>query len=239
MRRGLLLALLVALFALPRVAGAHEGEQGHPRGSVDPDRLHGMVELGLGWLLLPGAEVCVEPGLACGEGDSSLDVEAWQLFRISRQLAAGAGVGMGLTPTTDAPREDPPGVTRDHTRRYFTVEGTLRYYALTAETFEAWLGLTSGLVVVSDRFESTSGKSDKALVGPRGITIRTEGFSVGLAVGAAYLLSQNWSLGANIRYGSWFLPEEPSTSPFGDEASLRGQNNVLSAALALAYRVPL
>lgn len=240
LKRWLPTAALLALLLGARESKAHEGGQPHPGGSVDLDRLTGMVEVALGWLLLPGANVCVEPSVAgCSSGDSSLDIEAWQLFRVRRTFAAGAGIVLGLTPTTDAPRQDPPGVSRDHARRYFTVESTARYYAVTAKTFEAWVGLTAGLVVVSDRFESTEGQSDKALVGPRGVTIRTEGLTVGLAVGGAYLLSQNWAVGANVRYGSWFLPKKPAESPFGDEASLRGQNNVLSAALTLTYRVPL
>jgi hypothetical protein len=198
-----------------------------------------MAEVGLGWLVLPGAKVCVEKDLACGDGDSSLSLEAWQLFRVQRRFAAGAGLLLGLTPTTDAPREDPEGVTRDHTRRYFTVEATARYYALTSPTFEGWIGLTSGLVVLSDRFESTQGKTDKAMVGPRGVTIRTEGYTFGVAVGASYLLSPSWSVGGALRYASWFLPENPHKDAFEDEASLRGQNNVVSLGVNLAYRVPL
>lgn len=233
-------AMLACFVLAPRVAAAHDAEQPHPSGTLAPDRLMGMAEFGLGWLVLPDAEVCVEPTIAgCSKGDSSLGLEAWQIFRANRYFAAGAGLLLGLTPTTDAPREDPPGVSRDHARRYFTVEGTARYYAFTSPTFEAWAGLSGGLVVVSDRFESNQGKTDKALVGPRGVTIRTEGFTVGVAAGAAYLFSPSWSAGAALRYGSWFLPEEPSRSPFGDEASLRGQVNLVSFGINLAYRVPL
>ncbi|MCC6903320.1 MAG: hypothetical protein IT377_30385 [Polyangiaceae bacterium] len=237
-RSAWIVAATVAL--VPRGAWAHEGGQPHPSGAVDHDRLTGMAEFGLGWLILPGAEVCVEPSIAgCSKGDSSLGLEAWQLFRATRSFAAGAGLLLGLTPTTDAPREDPPGVSRDHARRYFTVEGTARYYALTLPTFEGWVGVSGGLVVVSDRFESTAGQSDKALVGPRGVTIRTEGYTVGVAVGAAYLFAPSWSVGGALRYGSWFLPEEPARSPFGDEASLRGQVNLISFGLDIAYRLPL
>lgn len=235
---GAALAILLALW--PGAAAAHESGQAHPSGTPSYDRLTGMAELGLGWLVLPGAEVCVEPTIAgCESGDSSLGLEVWQLFRATRQFAAGAGLLLGLTPTTDAPREDPPGVSRDHTRRYFTVEGTARYYPWTTDGFEAWAGISSGLVVVSDRFASTEGASDKALVGPRGVTIRTEGYTIGVAIGAAYLFSPSWSVGGAFRYGSWFLPEKPATSPFGDEASLRGQVNLLSFGFNVAYRVPL
>lgn len=233
-------ALVACVVLAARVAIAHDAGQPHPSGTVAPDRLTGMAEFGLGWLVLPGAEVCVEASISgCSRGDSSLGLEAWQIFRANRSFAAGAGLLLGLTPTTAPPREDPPGVSRDHARRYFTVEATGRYYAFTAPTFEAWAGLSGGLVVVSDRFESTRGQSDKALVGPRGVTIRTEGYTVGVAAGAAYLFTESWSLGAALRYGSWFLPEEPASSPFGDEASLRGQVNLISFGINLGYRVPL
>jgi len=232
--------LCAAALLLPRPAGAHEAGQPHPSGTPGEGRLTGMAEVGLGWLVLPGAEVCVEPSIAgCSRGDSSLGLEAWQLFRATREFAAGAGLLLGLTPTTDAPREDPPGVTRDHTRRYFTVEAAGRYYAITSPTFEGWAGIGGGLVVVSDRFESTQGRTDKALVGPRGVTIRTEGFTVGVAAGVAYLFSPSWSVGGALRYGSWFLPKEPAKSPFGDEASLRNQVNLVSFGVNLAYRIPL
>lgn len=240
MKAGLSAGLLLGALLAAHGAAAHEAGQPHPGGHLARERLSGMAEFGLGWLLLPGANVCVEPSVAgCSQGDSSLSLEAWQLFRVRRSFAAGAGMVLGLTPTTDAPREDPPGVSRDHARRYFTIEATARYYPITTDTLEGWAGLTGGLVVVSDRFESTEGQSQYELIGPRGVTIRTEGFTVGLAVGAAYLLGSHWSLGASLRYGSWFLPETPAKSPFGDEASLRGQNNVLSAGLSVAYRVPL
>lgn len=234
--RAFLFGLLTSATVLAQEQPAQEPTERPP----SYDRVQGMLEAGLGWLVLPGAEVCVEPSIAgCSRGDSSLQLDAWQLFRANRKFAAGAGIVLGLTPTTDAPREDPPGVTRDHTRRYFSAEGTARYYYLTGVSLEGWIGLTGGLVVVSDRFESTEGQSDKELVGPRGVTIRTEGYTVGLATGVSYLLSSNWTLGGTLRYGSWFLPKEPETDPFGDEASLRGQNNVLSLSVILGFRAPL
>jgi hypothetical protein len=212
-------------------------------GEIEPisrERLMGMAEVGLGWLVLPGADVCVERDIAgCAEGDSSLGLEAWQLFRPHPTFAVGAGITLGLTPTSDAPRQDPEGIERDHSRGYFAFEGIVRYYFLTDPSFEAWAGLTSGLVVVSDRFESTNEQSDKALVGPRGVTIRTEGYTVGLALGGAYRFAPAWSMGLGIRYGSWFLPKEPARGPFGDEASLVGQNDVFSVNANIAYRLPL
>lgn len=240
------LALMaLAAFALSLPARAEETASADTvvfseRSDPALDRLTGMAEVGLGWLVLPAAQVCVERDIAgCTRGDSSLELDAWQLFRGDRRFAVGAGMTLGLTPTTDAPRQDPPGTNRDHSRGYFTFEGMLRYYPVVNPPFEAWAGLTGGLVVVSDRFESNEGRDDKALVGPRGVTIRTEGYTVGLALGGAYSFATSWSLGATLRYGSWFLPGEPARDPLGDEASLTGQNDVLSLVLAVGYRVPL
>lgn len=239
-RRGALVAVASLLCAVPARAQNGEFERRHYAGAADPERLVGMAEVGLGWLVLPGAEVCVERSTAgCSQGDSSLQVEAWQLFRVGGAFAVGAGLTLGLIPTTDAPREDPPGVEREHTRRYLTVEGTVRYYPYVAESLEAWVGLTSGLVVVSDRFESKEGRQEVELVGPRGVTIRTEGYTIGLAAGVAYLFAPNWSVGASLRYGTWFLPSEPERDPLGDEASLVGRNSVFGAGISVAYRIPL
>ena len=200
------------------------------------ERLIGIVELGLGWLVLPTAQVCVERAIAgCTEGDSSLALSAWQLFRPARRFAIGAGIGLGLTPTSDAPREDPPGTEREHSRRYLTVEASGRYYFSAGPSFEFWAGVTSGLVVVSDRFESLRERATRDFIGPRGVTIRTEGFTVGAATGIAYSLSEDWWLGGALRYGSWFLPEEPERDPFGDEASLTGQNDVVSLVVSISY----
>jgi hypothetical protein len=234
------LAVATFALALSGSASAHDFERAHGAGRPDPDRLMGMAEIGLGWIVLPGAEVCVERSQAgCSRGDSSLELEAWQLFRAGGVFAGGAGITLGLTPTTDAPRQDPEGIERDHTRRYLTVEGTFRYYPYIEETLEAWVGLTGGLVVVSDRFESTQGEQEVQLVGPQGVTIRSEGYAVGVAVGAAYVFAPNWSVGGAFRYGNWFLPAEPGRDPLGDEASLVGRISVFGLGASIAYRVSL
>ena len=203
-------------------------------------RSTGMAELGLGWLVLPGAKVCsARTQNSCKNGDSSPMIEVWPLVRPLPRFALGAGISLGLIPTTDAPRQDPPGVDRSHSRGYLTVEGIGRYYPIVGQNVEAWAGLTAGFVVVSDTFRSKNGLTDKALVGPRGVTIRTEGYTVGLAVGGSYRLSPHWSIGATFRYGAWLLPKKPATDPLGDEASLVGLNNMFSLSLDVGYRTPL
>ena len=238
----------IAMLASAPASAQTDLQRAHPGGlAASADRPVGMAEFGVGWLTLPGAEVCTDRSReSCEKGDTSLELEVWQLYRANIAFAFGAGLTLGLVPTTDAPPRDAqpvaPGeepIVRDHSRGYFTVEAIGRYYPFVGENFEAWVGLTGGLVVVSDSFASDRPFSDKALIGPRSQTIRTEGYTVGLAVGAAYSVAPNWSLGAGLRYGSWFLPNKAETNPLGDEASLTGQNNLFAFGINVAYRIPL
>ncbi|HEX6764046.1 MAG TPA: hypothetical protein VF103_01185 [Polyangiaceae bacterium] len=204
------------------------------------DRPHGMIEGGAGILTLPGAEVCVERNIGCKEGDLSFAAETWQLFRANVRFAAGAGIVLGLIPTAHPPHVDPEGIEREQTRGYLTFEGALRYYPIVLRDVEWWIGLTGGMVVVDDRFHVvTPERDDRALLGPRGVSIRTEGGSVGFATGLAYELAPNWSLTGTLRYSEWFLPAEPATDSFGDEASLTGPNEVLTVAFGVGYRLAL
>jgi hypothetical protein len=196
---------------------------------------HGMAEFGVGLLSLPGATVCVAEVVGCSKGDSSLAVSAWQLFRRG-PFAAGAGVMLGLTSSTDAPRNDPEEIPRDHTRKYFSVEITARYYLPLTERLDGWAGVTSGLGVVNDTFQSQKGLSERALVGPRGVTILTEGFTLGVGAGVAYAIAQNWRFGGGMRVSRWFLPEEAQKDPLGDEASLKGGVTTVDLGITLAYR---
>lgn len=242
--------LLVLLRALP---GSAQNLPGQPKTAVayeDPrlargfaalTRSVGIAEVGIGWLTLPGALVCSErsSGSGCRKGDTSFDLELWEVYRFDRRWAFGAGALLGLIPTTDAPRNDPKGITRDHARSYFTLEGTLRHYPYVGESVELWWGISGGLAVVSDRFQVSSKNSDLALVGQRGVTIRSEGGTIGLVGGAEFWLAQHWSLGTVFRYGNWFLPTKAAKDPLLDEASLTGRNTMFSLGISLAYRIPL
>jgi len=204
------------------------------------DRPHGMIEGGAGILTLPGAEVCVERSTGCKEGDLSFAPETWQLFRPNTDFAIGAGIVLGLIPTAQPPHEDPEGIERDQTRSYLTFEGTARYYPVVLQKIEWWIGIHGGMVVVQDNFQVVSDRpDDRALLGPRGVTIRTEGGSIGIGTGVAYELATHWSATFTIRYSEWFLPTVPARDSFGDEASLTGKNEVISGALGLAYRLAL
>jgi hypothetical protein len=234
-----------ALALLPRAADAQPWDRATSFGSeADPERIRGMAELGVGMLTLPDARVCVagEETTTCDRGDTSLMVEAWQLVSPRRAFALGAGITLGLIPTKDAVPTGSGHIERDHRRGYFTGEAIARYYPVLRRTLECWLGLTTGLVVVGDTFTSSSPsvqESDKAFPGPRGVTIRTEGFTMGLATGAMYRFAADWFFGGNFRIGSWFLPQRPGRDALGDEASLTGRTAMFLVGLTLAYRVNL
>ena len=238
--RGAAVVLAVASVLGASHARADTPDESEPRvisGFHALERPTGIAEAGFGWLTLPGADVCSPAG--CKAGDTSFELDGWQLYRQNLRLAFGAGLLLGLIPTTDAPPRDPEGIKRDHSRKYLTLEGMLRYYPYVAQKFELWVGLTGGLVVVSDRFVVDDGFDDKPLVGPPGVTIRTEGGALGGALGGTYGLSENWSVGGSLRFGNWFLPDTPAKDALLDKASITGRNSVFSLGFNVAYRISL
>lgn len=221
-------------------------ERSPKRGFAALNRPAGIAEFGVGWLTLPAAEVCSEPD-QCERGDTTPQVDAWQLFRLNVDFAVGAGITLGLLPTRDSPTVDPPGVERSHTRQYFMFETMARYYPYVGETSEAWVGLATGLTVVKDSYV-TDTNENYATVGTPGVTVQSEGFTVGFGVGAAFALAPSWSLGGALRFGSWFLPDEAKRGPFDNDdpeaigrtrATLTGRNSVVSIGLNIAYRSSL
>lgn len=216
------------------------------RGFAALNRPQGMAEFGVGWLTLPGAEVCLEPQ-SCERGDTTPQVDAWQFFRLNVDFAVGAGITLGLLPTRDSPPVDPPGVERAHTRRYFMFETMARYYPYVGENSEMWVGLATGLTVVKDTYV-TETNEQYATVGTPGVTVQTEGYTVGFGLGGAFALAPSWSFGTALRFGSWFLPEQAKRGPFDSEdpdaegrtrATLTGRNSVISLGFSIAYRSSL
>jgi hypothetical protein len=236
-----------ACLAAAGPARAEETNPGDPM-ALAPNRLKtgfaamtrpvGIAEFNVGVLTLPGAEVCVERTTGCKQGDYVFSLEGWEVYRWSRRWAFGAGLLIGLIPTAHPP-EPPEAIPRDHTRSYFTFEGALRYYAFVGERFEGWFGPVGGLVVVSDRFQVIDGNDDRALLGPQGVTLRTEGGALGIAAGTAYDLGKHWAFVGSIKVSEWFLRWAPAHDPFGAQASLTGQNLAIVLNLGISYRASL
>ena len=209
--------------------------------AFDQSRFHGKVEVGLGLLGLPNAHVCSNRALnfGCKRGDSSPMLEMWQLFRPSPVFAAGAGVTIGLFPIADAPKQEIPGVSRDHKRGYFTVEMTARWYWLHGSRWESWVGATGGLVAVSDTYSANNDVTDRAFIGPRGVTVRSEGLALGVAAGLSESLSDSWTIGTGLRLGFWSLSKNPARDALGDEASLTGLVATVVVGINVGYRLRL
>jgi hypothetical protein len=229
---------LAVILARPTTARAEHDEEVL---TFDRSRFHGKAEVGLGLLGLPSAKVCTNRALnfSCNVGDSSPMLEIWQLFRPNPVFAAGAGVTVGLFPIADAPKLEVAGVSRDHRRGYFTAEMIARWYWLHGPVWESWVGATGGLVVVSDTYTTNNDVTDRAMLGPRGVTIRSEGYTVGIAAGVSESLSESWTIGAGLRYGLWFLPKSPARDALGDEASLIGRVATIIISLNVGYRLQL
>jgi hypothetical protein len=196
-------------------------------------RPYGAVEFGLGVLALPDAQVCAG-GVGCDRGDVSVEVDAWPLFRASRRFAVGAGMTLALTPTQDAPQRDRT-FPREHTRRYFLVEGIGRYYFVYGRALEVWSGLSTGLVVVSDNFRSAGAPVNVSIIGSDSANIATEGLTLGIGAGATLGVNETLQLGATLRVANWFLPEARERIAFGEEASLSGRVTMIHFALTAAY----
>ncbi len=208
--------------------------------AFDQSRFHGKAEVGLGLLGLPNAAVCTNRAIfGCKRGDSSPMLEVWQLFRPSPLFAVGAGVTLGLFPIADAPQREPQGVSRDHRRGYFTVEMMARWYWLRGSVWESWVGATGGLVAVSDTYATNNDVTDQAILGPRGVTIRSEGLALGVAAGVSESLSDSWTIGAGLRFGLWSLPKSPARDALGDEASLIGRVATIVVGINVGYRLQL
>jgi hypothetical protein len=196
---------------------------------------YGMAEFGVGLFTLPGANVCIEPAAGCTRGESSLALSGLPLFRRGH-FAAGAGAMLGITSSSNPPHNDPPDVPRDHSRRYLSIEAAARYYISLGERVDGWLGVTTGLGVVNDVFQTKKGLTDFARVGPRSATLLTEGFTLGVGAGVGFEIGEHWIVGGGGRVSNWFLPTTPLKSPFGDVASLTGHVVAVDLSLTVAFR---
>jgi hypothetical protein len=204
------------------------------------DRPYTMAQLSAGVFALPGATVCPLDLTQCVKGEASLALGLENFYRY-HAYGIGAGIQWATTLRGDAAR-GAADLDRQHSRRYFTVEGEFRYYGIRTSNWEWWGGATVGGVVVNDSWSTVSDRdpaSDIAFVGPRAATLGTEGLAAGLGIGGEWSFASNWSFGTEFRYENWFLPTTRAVSPTGDLASLSGRLDMFHLGLVLAYRIAL
>lgn len=225
----LLAACLVSASAAAQEAASAERAPGERDFFAHP---YGIVEFGVGVLALPDARLCGEAG--CDEGDVSVEVDAWPLFRASPSFAVGAGMTLALIPMQDVPRRD-TAFPREHARRYFMVEGIGRYYFVHGPALELWTGVSTGLVVVSDNFRTRAEEPGVTIIGSDSANIATEGLTLGLSTGVTFGVTPHLQVGATLRFAKWYLPPERQTLPFAEEASLSDRVTMLNLALTVAY----
>jgi hypothetical protein len=209
------------------------------------DRPHTIAEIEAGIIALPNAPI--SPGQRGGDtivgrigrGDATLQTGIHVLYRWNRHYAIGAGAIFAPSPTSDEQYGGLNALPRTHSRSYLFMGMEGRYVPVHYKYFEAWVGVSSGAVIVSDRFTTEGGDVVPPILGTPDVTVRTEGFAVGVQAGASYYLSENWIAGANLRGYHWILPDTRSCSTIGDCATLSGSVQAFELGLTIGYRLPL
>jgi hypothetical protein len=237
---GSCLALVAWLLPSPARAESTTSSARRAHAARLQEQPYTTVELGTGLLALPAATVCPNSPTDCSTGEISLGLGIRNLYQFG-PIGVGAGITWGTTLRNDEAR-GADDLLREHSRRYFLVEGLFRYSVLQHEDAEAWLGGGLGLVTIRDAWTVDADRnppSDTQFVGPEALDIRTEGLSATIAGGGSWFFADNFSVGGLLRYGNWVLPFEPETSPVGDVASLSGRVDMFELQFTAAYRLAL
>lgn len=209
------------------------------------DRPHTIAELEAGVIALPNAPI--SPGQRGGDvligrigrGDATIQVGIHVLYRPTRSWVLGAGGLFAPSPTSDTQYGGLASLPRTHARSYFFLGGEARYVPIHYKYFEAWAGVSTGAVIIADRFTTEAGDVVPPILGVPDVTVRTEGFALGLQMGGSYYITENWIAGANLRGYHWMLPDNRQCSSIGDCATLSGSVQVFELGLTMGYRLPL
>ena len=213
----------------------------------DPSsRPHTIAELEAGIIALPTAPISASqkggdtPILGTiGSGDATAQLGLHLLYRGGPEWAFGAGFLFAPRPTSDTQYGGASGLQRTHARSYFSFNAEGRYYLLHLRKIEAFAGLTLGGVVIADRFTTDAGPDVPSILGTKEVTMRTEGYAIGIEAGGSWLFSDRWIAGAIVRVDRWILPSSPQCSPIGDCTTLNGVVDAFEVGLNVGYRLPL
>jgi hypothetical protein len=205
-------------------------------------RKHTIAEFELGFIALPNAPISPSqrggnlPIVTIGHGDATASTGLHLLYRGGTDWAFGAGALFAPKPSADTTVVN--GIVRTHARDYLWMGGEGRYIPLHLRTVEAWVGIAVGGVVVADRFttETTTVPPD---LGTPQVTVRSEGFAVGLQAGGEWALTESVVVGLALRFDNWILPSKPDCTPTNDCATLTGPVTEIEFGLRLGYRIPL
>jgi hypothetical protein len=230
--------------APPAVAPSKPPESQGARTLID--RPHTIAEFEIGFIALPTAPISNNqkggkvPFLGTiSKGDATLQTGLHLLYRGDREWAIGAGALFAPFPTSDSNAGGLGPLPRTHARSYLTLGAEGRYVPLHLKWLEGWLGLTLGGVVIADRFTTDVGDPVPPILGTKQVTVRTEGFAVGLQAGLSWMFAERWVAGAAFRADRWVLPDSPQCTPIGDCATVTGSVAAFEAGLTIGYRIPL
>jgi hypothetical protein len=211
-------------------------------------RKHTIAELEVGFIALPNAPISQSerggslPGIGTiGHGDATASLGMHLLYRGGVDWAIGAGALFGPNPTSSTTNGN--GSESTHSRDYLWMGGEARYIPLRLRTIEAWVGIAVGGIIVADRFTTTTPPVPSDL-GTSQVTVRSEGFSLGLQVGGDWDVSEHFVLGLAVRFDNWILPTVPSLAstqctPTGNCATLSGPVTEIEFGIRVGYRIPL
>jgi hypothetical protein len=217
------------------------------------DRPHTVAEFEAGILALPDAPISAAhqggatPIGRVGNGDATLELGLHFLYRPTREWAIGAGALLAPSPTNDHNYYGgASSLPRTHSRSYLVLGGEGRYFAVHLRWLEAWVGVTTGVVVVGDRYSIDSAPQVPGILDPEGgtntYTTSTRGLALGGQLGADYLITDQWVLGLTLRGEAWFLPTLTGSSQcdaLGDCPTLSGTVGAFEIGLGVGYRIPL
>lgn len=210
------------------------------------DRPHTLIEIEGGIIALPnapisptqrGGDVAVLGRI--GRGDSTINLGIHILYRFHRSWIIGAYGTFAPLPTVDSQYGGLTALPRTHSRSYFALGIETRFIPIHYKTFEAWLVGATGAAIIGDRYITNTGDTVPTILGTKEVTLRTEGFAVGVGLGVTYYLTESFLLGANLRGNEWVLPSTRRCSSIGDCATLSGPVSLFSFGLTLSYRLPL
>ena len=216
------------------------------------DRPHTVAELEGGILALPSAPISAAnrggntPLGTVGNGDATVLTGIHLLYRANGDWAIGAGAMFAPRPTSNNDYVgSQPGLSRSHARSYLFLGGEARYFPLRSRWFEGWVGLTTGALIIADRFTTDAGPLPAPILGTQTTTVSTEGFAIGAQVGGNYLITDQWVVGLALRAERWILPaqkpfsQETSCDPVGDCPTLPGSVAAFELGLTVGYRIAL
>ena len=209
------------------------------------ERRHTMAVLEGGIIALPNAPISASqrggsvPFTTVGHGDATIQTGVRLLYRGGKDWIIGVGALFGPAPTTDSEYGGLKQLPRTHARDYMVFSGEGRYIPIRTGSFEGWVGLQAGGVVVGDRFTTEAGDDVPSIVGKKEVTINTEGFMVGIQAGLNWNFAERWGAGVVVRGNQWILPSSATCSPIGDCSTLQGSVQSFDAGLSIGYRIPL